>query len=71
MHAGQYQTLAEVIKHYADPPSTKVGMSDLLPVELNETELKQLEGFLRTLDSPIAADQALLSPPSQVASVKE
>ena len=69
MHAGQYQTLEEVLKHYAEPPSTKVGMSDLLPVELNETELKQLEAFLQTLDSPIAADQTLLSPPSQLASV--
>ena len=64
MHAGQYQTLSEVLKHYADPPSTKVGMSDLLPVELNEKELMQLEAFLLTLDSPIDADSALLSPPS-------
>jgi cytochrome c peroxidase len=69
MHAGQYQTLAEVLKHYAEPPSTKVGMSDLLPVELNETELKQLEAFLRTLDSPIAADQTLLAPPFQMSVV--
>jgi len=64
MHAGQYKTLSEVLKHYADPPSTKVGMSDLLPVELNEKELMQLEAFLLTLDSTIDADSALLSPPS-------
>ncbi|WP_455211870.1 cytochrome-c peroxidase [Kaarinaea lacus] len=63
MHAGQYRSLSEVLKHYAEPPSTKVGMSELLPVELNEKELEQLEAFLMTLDSPIDADPALLSPP--------
>ncbi|WP_455218671.1 cytochrome-c peroxidase, partial [Kaarinaea lacus] len=63
MHAGQYKTLSEVMRHYADPPSTKVGMSDLLPVELNDGELVQLEAFLRTLDSSIDADPKLLAPP--------
>lgn len=63
MHAGQYATLKDVMKHYAKPPGTKVGMSDLLPVELNDQDLVQLEAFLLTLDSPIDADQALLKPP--------
>ena len=62
MHAGQYKTLSDVLKHYADPPSTKVGMSDLLPVELDDKDLVQLEAFLHTLDSPINADPKLLSP---------
>jgi len=62
MHAGQYKTLTDVLKHYADPPSTKVGMSDLLPVELDDNDLAQLEAFLHTLDSPINADPELLSP---------
>lgn len=62
MHAGQYKTLADVMKHYAKPPGTKVGLSDLLPVELNEKELVQLEAFLLTLDSAIDADPKLLSP---------
>lgn len=62
MHAGQYRTLSDVMKHYARPPSTKVGMSDLLPVELNAKELAQLEAFLRTLDSDIDATPELLSP---------
>lgn len=64
MHAGQYKTLSEVMKHYADPPGTKVGLSDLLPVELNDKELAQLEAFLKTLDSPIDADPKLLSSPT-------
>ena len=63
MHAGQYKTLSDVMKHYAKPPGTKVGMSDLLPVELNKTELAQLEDFLLTLDSPIDADPKLLKAP--------
>ena len=66
MHGGQYKTLSEVMKHYSEPPSTKVGMSDLLPVLLTETDLKQLEAFLRTLDSPIDADPKLLAPPMTV-----
>jgi cytochrome c peroxidase len=62
MHAGQYKTLSDVLKHYADPPSTKVGMSDLLPVDLDDKDLVQLEAFLHTLDSPINTDPKLLSP---------
>lgn len=63
MHAGQYKTLSDVMQHYAEPPGTKVGMSDLLPVELNKTELAQLEAFLLTLDSPVDADPKLLKAP--------
>jgi len=63
MHAGQYKTLSDVMKHYADPPSTKVGTSDLLPVKLNKTELAQLEAFLLTLDSPVDANLKLLRAP--------
>lgn len=62
MHAGQYKTLAEVIGHYAKPPATKVGISDLLAITLNKSEQKQLEAFLLTLDSPIDADPRLLAP---------
>lgn len=62
MHAGQYKTLPDVLKHYQSPPSTKVGMSDLLPVKLDDMDLDNLEAFLRTLDSPINADPKLLSP---------
>lgn len=53
MHAGQYKTLSEVIKHYNDPPSTKVGMSNLLDIDLSKKEMQQLEAFLHTLDSEI------------------
>lgn len=62
MHAGQYKSLADVIKHYNDPPTTKVGMNKLLNIDLTDTEMKQLEDFLHTLDSKIDAPEYLLAP---------
>ena len=64
MHAGQYKTLREVLEHYADPPPTKIGMSDLLPVDLKKEDLEELEAFLKTLDSPVNVDPVLLKPPA-------
>jgi len=63
MHGGQYKTLADVIKHYNKPPPTKVGMNKLLDIDLTDKEMMQLEAFLSTLDSPIAADPSLLTAP--------
>ena len=63
MHAGQYKTLSEVIKHYNKPPSTKVGMNKLLDIDLTDQEMMQLEAFLKTLDSQINADASLLRAP--------
>ena len=53
MHAGQYKTLKDVIKHYNKPPPTKVGMNKLFDIDLTDLEMQQLEDFLKTLDSPI------------------
>ncbi|MDH5325546.1 MAG: cytochrome-c peroxidase [Gammaproteobacteria bacterium] len=53
MHAGQFSTLAEVLKHYQKRPLTRLGHSDLLPFKLTDTELVQLESFLRTLNSDL------------------
>jgi len=66
MHAGQYKTLKEVIKHYNDPPSTKVGMNKLLDIDLTDQEMAQLEAFLKSLNSPIAAEPALLEAPKNL-----
>lgn len=64
MHAGQYKTLREVLKHYDDPPPLTNRQSALfLDIELNEEELGQLEAFLRALESPIAAESYLLVKP--------
>ncbi len=64
MHAGQYKTLREVLKHYNDPPPLTNRQSALfLDIELNEDELDQLEEFLHSLDSPIATNENLLKKP--------
>ena len=64
MHAGQYKSLREVLKHYNKPPALTNRQSPLfLNIDLNEIEIEQLEAFLRTLDSPINADFRLLSRP--------
>ena len=65
MHAGQYKTLKDVLKHYIDPPPLTNRQSDLfLDIDLNEEELDQLEAFLLALDSPISANKSLLVKPS-------
>lgn len=53
MHAGQYKTLKDVIEHYNDPPPLKYRLTDLLDIDLNDTEIKQLESFLLALDSGV------------------
>lgn len=50
MHAGQFTSLQEVLKHYDIAPAASVGNSELRPLALNEEELGALEAFLRTLD---------------------
>ena len=49
MHAGQFSTLAEVLQHYNRAPAAPAGHSELKPLGLSATELRQLEAFLRTL----------------------
>ncbi len=64
MHAGQYTTLREVLKHYNDPPPVVFRRSELfLQVDLSEAEFGYLEAFLRSLDSDIAAPARLLVAP--------
>ncbi|HFQ93616.1 MAG TPA: cytochrome-c peroxidase [Anaerolineae bacterium] len=63
MHAGQFATLAEVLDHYNHAPVPPIGHSDLVPLNLSDSELAQLEAFLRSLSGPLAVDPALLAPP--------
>lgn len=51
MHAGQFGTLREVLEHYNRAPDAPSGYSELHPLGLSETELDQLEAFLKTLSS--------------------
>jgi len=53
MDAGQFGTLAEVLDHYNRAPSAPAGHNELKPLGLKDSELRQLEAFLRTLSGPI------------------
>lgn len=66
MHAGQYKTLRDVLKHYNDPPDLTNRQSALfLDIELNEEELEQLESFLIALDSAIDTPKHILENPNK------
>jgi len=67
MHAGQFTTLEEVVRHYVKAPHSAVGHSELThihpgsskaghaeraPIELSEGEIKDLVSFLGTLSGP-------------------
>lgn len=49
MHAGQFATVAEVVRHYNAAPAAPVGHSELRPLAMSETEMAALEAFLGTL----------------------
>jgi cytochrome c peroxidase len=49
MHAGQIETLEEVLDHYASAPEAPAGHSELRPLELTEEERAQLVAFLATI----------------------
>lgn len=49
MHAGQMQTLSEVLDHYNQAPPAAVGSSELVPLELTASELSQVKAFLESL----------------------
>ncbi len=51
MHAGQFSSLHEVLKHYNGAPVAMLGHSELNPLALTDDELAALEAFLRTLDA--------------------
>ena len=49
MHAGQLATLEDVVAHYNAAPAAPAGHTELKPLKLNATEVRQLTAFLRTL----------------------
>lgn len=53
MHAGQKQTLAEVVEHYRKAPASTVGHSELKRIDLSDQEARDLVAFLGTLSGPI------------------
>lgn len=51
MHAGQFATLEEVVRHYNDGGLQMMGHNELTPLGLTETEIQQLVAFLETLSA--------------------
>jgi cytochrome c peroxidase len=51
MHAGQLQTLSEVLQHYNRALQSSVGTSELDALTLTSDELRQVEAFLHSLTS--------------------
>ncbi len=63
MHSGQFSTLAEVLQHYNTAPKAHIGHNELLPLNLQQSELDQIEAFLRSLSSPTDMSADLLRKP--------
>ena len=63
MHAGQFNTLEEVLAHYNSAPAAPAGHSELEPLGLSEREMAQIIAFLRTLSGPLDADPQWLTSP--------
>jgi cytochrome c peroxidase len=63
MHAGQIATLDDVVAHYNNAPAAPAGHSELKPLKLNATEIRQLTAFLRTLSGGTAVPPELLRAP--------
>src|SRR5690606_6100901 len=53
-HAGQFATLADVLKHYNDAPAAVFGKSELKPLGLTARQLADIEAFLGTLNTGTA-----------------
>ena len=53
MHAGQFATLDEVLRHYNRAPHAVVGHSELHPLHLADSQLRAIGAFLATLESPV------------------
>lgn len=53
MHAGQIETLADVIAHYNAAPPSPAGHTELTPLALSAESVAALEAFLRAIDDPL------------------
>jgi cytochrome c peroxidase len=49
LHAGQFASLAETLRHYNRAPAAPAGHTELTPLRLSARELGQIEAFLRSL----------------------
>ena len=65
MHAGQLDTLTEVIDQYNRAPPAMIGHNETKPINLNKMEMQQIEDFLLSLSGSISADPKWLEEPIQ------
>ncbi|PKO09545.1 MAG: cytochrome-c peroxidase [Chloroflexi bacterium HGW-Chloroflexi-2] len=63
MHAGQFATLEEVLRHYNHPPLSPAGHNELEPLGLTNREMAQIIAFLNTLSGGVDAPPELLKAP--------
>jgi cytochrome c peroxidase len=63
MHAGQFATLEEVLRHYNHPPRSPIGHNELQPLGLTNREMSQIIAFLHTLSGGVDAPPELLRAP--------
>ncbi len=63
MHAGQFETLRQVVEHYNKAAPGPVGTTELKALNLTQTEISQLVSFLETLKSEANAPLELLRAP--------
>lgn len=63
MHTGQMGTLAEVMQHYDEAPTSMLGHNEAKPLGLSSRQLRQLEAFLHSLEAAPAAAVEWLRPP--------
>ena len=63
-HKGQLPTLRAVLEHYNEAPLALIGHNEAEPLGLSNSELRQLEAFLLTLDAPPATAPEWLHAPA-------
>ncbi len=59
MHKGQIATLFEVLRHYNEAPLAMIGHNETKPLKLRDSDLRQMEAFLRTLSAPLPPNQLI------------
>lgn len=64
MHAGQIESLDDVVAHYDRAPDAPFGHSELQRLRLSKRERAQLVAFLRTLSGPLDAPSGFLDAPN-------
>jgi cytochrome c peroxidase len=64
MHAGQFDTLEEVLTHYNAAPAAPSGHSELHALDLTQAEIDQIIAFLKTLSGPLAVSDEWLKAPA-------